>query len=170
MTVQLAALVVVQQPLLGAEIRWREDAVLDPLTGLLNRQGLHRRFREVAEQARLTQRPVALVLFDLDRFKDLNDAHRDRVLPPGRPERDGVIRGLQLNRTRRRLRHDVPVRGHGAVRGQAQRPQPRRLRRHDRNRPDGHRRRTDGRRLSGRAAPAAGPPGSAPITVIRQFA
>ncbi len=75
MTVLLAALVVVQQPLLGAEIRWREDAVLDPLTGLLNRQGLHRRFREVAEQARLTRRPVALVLFDLDRFKDLNDAH-----------------------------------------------------------------------------------------------
>ncbi len=75
MTVLLAALVVVQQPLLAAEIRWREDAVLDPLTGLLNRQGLHRRFREVAEQARLTQRPVALVLFDLDRFKDLNDAH-----------------------------------------------------------------------------------------------
>jgi diguanylate cyclase (GGDEF)-like protein len=75
MTVLLASLVVVQQPLLAAEIRWREDAVLDPLTGLLNRQGLHRRFREVAEQARLTQRPVALVLFDLDRFKDLNDTH-----------------------------------------------------------------------------------------------
>ncbi len=75
MTVLLAALVVVQQPLLAAEIRWREDAVLDPLTGLLNRQGLHRRFREVAEQARLTERPVALVLFDLDRFKELNDAH-----------------------------------------------------------------------------------------------
>jgi diguanylate cyclase (GGDEF)-like protein len=75
MTVLLAALVVVQQPLLSAEIRWREDAVLDPLTGLLNRQGLHRRFREVAEQARLTARPVALVLFDLDRFKNLNDAY-----------------------------------------------------------------------------------------------
>lgn len=75
MTVLLASLVVVQQPLLSAEIRWREDAVLDPLTGLLNRQGLHRRFREVAEQARLTERPVALVLFDLDRFKELNDAH-----------------------------------------------------------------------------------------------
>jgi GGDEF domain-containing protein len=44
MTVLLASLVVVQQPLLAAEIRWREDAVLDPLTGLLNRQGLHRRF------------------------------------------------------------------------------------------------------------------------------
>ncbi|MGZ4174480.1 MAG: GGDEF domain-containing protein, partial [Solirubrobacteraceae bacterium] len=49
--------------------------VLDPLTGLLNRQGLKRRFREVAEQARLTECPVSLVMGDLDAFKRLNDAH-----------------------------------------------------------------------------------------------
>lgn len=73
--VLLAALVVAQQPLLDAEIRWRHDAVLDPLTGLLNRQGLPRRFREVAEQARLTHRPVALIVIDLDEFKRLNDMH-----------------------------------------------------------------------------------------------
>ena len=73
--VLLAALVVVQRPLLDAEIRWRRDAVLDPLTGLLNRQGLKRRFREVAEQARLTECPVSLVMGDLDEFKRLNDAH-----------------------------------------------------------------------------------------------
>lgn len=73
--VLLGALVVAQQPLLDAEIRWRHDAVLDPLTGLLNRQGLQRRFREVAEQARVTHRPVSLVMFDLDHFKDLNDSH-----------------------------------------------------------------------------------------------
>jgi diguanylate cyclase (GGDEF)-like protein len=73
--VLLAALVVAQQPLLDAEMRWRRDAVLDPLTGLLNRQGLHRRFREVAEQARLTDRSVSLVIFDLDEFKLLNDEH-----------------------------------------------------------------------------------------------
>jgi diguanylate cyclase (GGDEF)-like protein len=71
----LGALVVSQQPLLAAEIRWRRDAVLDPLTGLLNRQGLQLRFREVGEQARLTHRPVSLVMFDLDGFKRLNDAH-----------------------------------------------------------------------------------------------
>ena len=34
--VLIAALVVAQQPLLDAEMRWRRDAVLDPLTGLLN--------------------------------------------------------------------------------------------------------------------------------------
>ena len=82
--VLLAALVVAQQPLLHAEIRWRHDAVLDPLTGLLNRQGLQPRFREVAEQARLTDRPVSLLLFDLDEFKQVNDlyghAHGDAVL------------------------------------------------------------------------------------------
>jgi diguanylate cyclase (GGDEF)-like protein len=73
--VLLGALVVAQQPVLNAELRWRRDAVLDPLTGLLNRQGLQGRFLEVAEQARLTEAPVALVMCDLDGFKSLNDQH-----------------------------------------------------------------------------------------------
>jgi diguanylate cyclase (GGDEF)-like protein len=73
--VLLATLVVAQQPVLNAELRWRRDAVLDPLTGLLNRQGLQGRFREVAEQARLTDAPVSLVMCDLDGFKALNDQH-----------------------------------------------------------------------------------------------
>jgi diguanylate cyclase (GGDEF)-like protein len=73
--VVLGALVVAQQPVLNAELRWRRDAVLDPLTGLLNRQGLPGRFREVAEQARLTDAPVSLVMCDLDGFKSLNDQY-----------------------------------------------------------------------------------------------
>ncbi len=73
--VLLGTLVVAQQPVLNAELRWRRDAVLDPLTGLLNRQGLQGRFREVAEQARLTDAPVSLVMCDLDGFKGLNDEH-----------------------------------------------------------------------------------------------
>jgi diguanylate cyclase (GGDEF)-like protein len=73
--VLLGALVVAQRPLLDAETRWRREAVLDPLTGLLNRQGLARRFRELAEQARLTDQPVSLVAVDLDGFKRINDAH-----------------------------------------------------------------------------------------------
>jgi len=71
--VLLAALVVSQQPILAAELRWRSDAVLDPLTGLLNRQGLQRRFMEVAEQARVSNRSVAVALIDIDGFKHLND-------------------------------------------------------------------------------------------------
>lgn len=73
--VLLAGLVATQRPLLDAETRWRRESVLDPLTGLLNRQGLERRFREVAGQARLTDQPVSLVVFDLDEFKGLNDAY-----------------------------------------------------------------------------------------------
>ncbi len=71
--VLLGALVTAQQPVLAAELRWRSDAVLDPLTGLLNRQGLQRRFREVAEQARISNRPVSVALIDIDGFKRLND-------------------------------------------------------------------------------------------------
>ena len=73
--VLLGSLVASQQPVLTAELRWRNDAVLDPLTGLLNRQGLHRRFREVAEQARVSNRPVSVALIDIDGFKALNDEH-----------------------------------------------------------------------------------------------
>lgn len=73
--VLLGALVASQQPVLSAELRWRNDAVLDPLTGLLNRQGLQRRFREVAEQARVSNSPVSVALIDIDDFKRLNDEH-----------------------------------------------------------------------------------------------
>ncbi|HET9094086.1 MAG TPA: GGDEF domain-containing protein [Solirubrobacteraceae bacterium] len=73
--VLLAGLVALQHPVLDAEDRWRRDAVLDPLTGLLNRQGLSRRFAELAEQARRVGDPVSLVLFDIDRFKSVNDTH-----------------------------------------------------------------------------------------------
>jgi diguanylate cyclase (GGDEF)-like protein len=73
--VLLGSLVASQQPVLAAELRWRNDAVLDPLTGLLNRQGLQRRFVEVAEQARVSNRPVSVALIDIDGFKALNDEH-----------------------------------------------------------------------------------------------
>ena len=85
--VLLATLVVAQQPLLNAELRWRRDAVLDPLTGLLNRQGLPGRFLEVAEQARLTGASVSFVMCDLDGFKGLNDEH-------GHARGDAVLRDV----------------------------------------------------------------------------
>jgi diguanylate cyclase (GGDEF)-like protein len=71
----MGALAAAQRPLLDSETRFRHNAVLDPLTGLLNRRGLQGRFLEVAEQARMSHRPVALVVFDLDEFKKINDEH-----------------------------------------------------------------------------------------------
>jgi diguanylate cyclase (GGDEF)-like protein len=61
--------------LMHSDIRQRAEAILDPLTGLLNRKALAGRFAELAEQATLTGEPVALVLADVDRFKEVNDEH-----------------------------------------------------------------------------------------------
>lgn len=65
--------------LLRAEVRHRESAVLDPLTGLLNRLSLPDRFAEIRQQAILNSGTVAVVLCDLDRFKSINDAHGHQV-------------------------------------------------------------------------------------------
>jgi diguanylate cyclase (GGDEF)-like protein len=61
--------------LMHSDIRQRADAILDPLTGLLNRKALMGRFAELAEQASLTREPIALVMCDVDRFKAINDEH-----------------------------------------------------------------------------------------------
>lgn len=63
------------QALMRAEMQQRSDAVLDGLTGLLNRKALASRFDEIAQQAALTGAPVCLVACDLDHFKQVNDVH-----------------------------------------------------------------------------------------------
>lgn len=51
--------------------RW--EAEHDPLTGLLNRRGFDRRLEEAFADFRKTSTPSALLLFDLDHFKPIND-------------------------------------------------------------------------------------------------
>jgi diguanylate cyclase (GGDEF)-like protein len=58
-----------------AELGHRQASTVDPLTGLLNRQGLQERFEELRRQALVSGDPLTLVLFDLDHFKEVNDAH-----------------------------------------------------------------------------------------------
>ncbi|HEX4306809.1 MAG TPA: GGDEF domain-containing protein [Solirubrobacterales bacterium] len=58
-----------------AEISHRGASIVDPLTGLLNRQGLRDRFEELRQQALVTAAPIAVVVFDLDHFKRVNDVH-----------------------------------------------------------------------------------------------
>ncbi len=55
------------------EMALREDARVDHLTGLNNRASLASRFDELRAQARVTGASVALVVYDLDRFKSVND-------------------------------------------------------------------------------------------------
>lgn len=80
----VAGLAAFSHALMRSEIEQRADAVLDPLTGLLNRKALANRFAELAEQARLTGGPVCVIACDLDHFKTVNDEfgheHGDAVL------------------------------------------------------------------------------------------
>ncbi|GIV65290.1 MAG: hypothetical protein KatS3mg046_550 [Bellilinea sp.] len=50
-------------------------SVTDPLTGVYNRRGLFQKCNEVIEQNRRANLPVAVVVFDLDNFKDFNDSY-----------------------------------------------------------------------------------------------
>jgi diguanylate cyclase (GGDEF)-like protein len=71
--VMVANIVGVCSALMFAELEHRDRAVLDPLTGLLNRAALDTRVEEIEQQARLTDGAVAIVLLDLDHFKRVND-------------------------------------------------------------------------------------------------
>jgi two-component system, cell cycle response regulator len=47
----------------------------DVLTGLYNRRHLEESLRQMTSQARRYGHPFSLVMFDIDRFKDINDEH-----------------------------------------------------------------------------------------------
>jgi diguanylate cyclase (GGDEF)-like protein len=66
-------------PLMHSDIQHRNDAVLDQLTGLLNRKALSTRIPELAQQSQLTGEPVGVIVGDLDHFKSINDNHGHTV-------------------------------------------------------------------------------------------
>jgi two-component system cell cycle response regulator len=52
-----------------------ELAVTDPLTGLYNRRYLDAHLRSAVERAEATAKPVCVLVFDIDHFKDVNDTY-----------------------------------------------------------------------------------------------
>jgi len=62
----------------------RQEALIDDLTGLLNRRGWRYIASPEFDRAARASKPIALVTIDLDRFKELNDRfghdHGDRIL------------------------------------------------------------------------------------------
>jgi diguanylate cyclase (GGDEF)-like protein len=83
----LVSIVAVTMALMNAELQHRADAVLDPLTGLLNRKALDSRFKELEQQARQSEASVCVIAVDLDHFKNVNDAH-------GHARGDDVLRDV----------------------------------------------------------------------------
>lgn len=72
-----AALIVCVAILSGALMQsdqeHRTEAVIDPLTGLLNRAGLRNRTLELAQHSEYTAEPVGVLVADIDHFKRIND-------------------------------------------------------------------------------------------------
>jgi diguanylate cyclase (GGDEF)-like protein len=65
----------------------RRLAAYDPLTGLANRGHLEQRLQEAQSAAQRHKRPAALLMFDLDHFKKVNDTY-------GHQAGDDVLRAL----------------------------------------------------------------------------
>lgn len=60
--------------LMRSDVEHREEAVIDALTGMLNRHALENRVGELAQQSALTGQPVGVIVGDLDHFKGINDS------------------------------------------------------------------------------------------------
>jgi diguanylate cyclase (GGDEF)-like protein len=63
---------------------WAEQSECDPVTALPNRAAFNRRLRGEVERARRYRRELSVVLFDIDRFKSINDRF-------GHPEGDRML-------------------------------------------------------------------------------
>jgi diguanylate cyclase (GGDEF)-like protein len=68
------AIAILSTALMRSDLEHRNDAVIDQLTGMLNRKALVNRKDELAQQSRLTGEPVAVLVGDLDNFKEVNDS------------------------------------------------------------------------------------------------
>jgi len=70
----ILATAVLSTALMQSDMEHRGEAVIDSLTGMLNRKALTNRVDELAQQSAVTGEPVGMILGDLDRFKDVNDS------------------------------------------------------------------------------------------------
>lgn len=67
------AVVIVAAIAVDLQEELRTESFTDPLSGLLNRRGFNKRLEEALNDARAKAMPLALVVADLDRFKEVND-------------------------------------------------------------------------------------------------
>ena len=61
--------------LMRSDVQHRSEAVLDPLTGMLNRNALETRAVELEHLSALAGQPVGLIVADIDHFKRVNDRY-----------------------------------------------------------------------------------------------
>lgn len=73
------AIAMLSTALMKSDVEHRDKAILDPLTGLLNRRSLATRVAELEQQSARTREPVGVVAVDLDGLKTINDTHGHQV-------------------------------------------------------------------------------------------
>jgi diguanylate cyclase (GGDEF)-like protein len=71
----LTAVAVLSTALMRSDVDHRTEAVIDGLTGMLNRRALDQRLQELTAQVEITGQPVAVIAADIDHFKRVNDEH-----------------------------------------------------------------------------------------------
>ncbi len=78
-TALLLCVAVLSTPLMRSDIQHRSDAVIDQLTGMLNRKALSTRVGELAQQSEVTGEAIGIIIGDLDHFKAINDTRGHTV-------------------------------------------------------------------------------------------
>jgi len=71
----LTAVSILSTALMRSDVDHRTEAVIDGLTGMLNRRALDQRLQELTAQARISGQPVAVIAGDIDHFKRVNDEY-----------------------------------------------------------------------------------------------
>ena len=69
----ILATAVLSTALMQSDVEHRGEAVIDPLTGMLNRNALANRVGELEQQSAITGERIGVIVGDLDNFKRIND-------------------------------------------------------------------------------------------------
>lgn len=88
--------------LASRNVELKELSQIDTLTGLANRRRLDLRLADVAEWSRRTRESVAVLMIDVDRFKQFNDRY-------GHPEGDRCLARVAQAASEQVRRHDDMV-------------------------------------------------------------
>ncbi len=83
----MVAVAILSTALMRSEVQHRSEAVIDQLTGMLNRNALASRTAELTQQSAQSEQPIGLIMGDLDHFKEINDSH-------GHASGDAVLRDV----------------------------------------------------------------------------
>jgi diguanylate cyclase (GGDEF)-like protein len=75
----IVAVTTLSVALMRSDVDHRSEAVIDPLTSMLNRNALASRVTELTQQATVNRQPVAMIVGDVDSFKAINDDHGHAV-------------------------------------------------------------------------------------------